>query len=156
MAGARGDVARVDRDHLTLVGQFGWAWLAATMALALHVADEATHDFLAWYNPRALRIRRFFGGLPFPPTFTFWPWLIGLTAAVLLLVAMTFSAFAGERRLQSVAYFLSVIHIANGLLHLGASVAARRSVPGVLSAPLLLVTGIWLAYAAAHLPEVAT
>ncbi|HKE91469.1 MAG TPA: HXXEE domain-containing protein [Gemmatimonadales bacterium] len=134
------------------MGSFGWAWLAATIALALHVADEASHDFLAWYNPRALRIRQVLGGLPFPPTFTFWPWLIGLTAAVLLLAAMTFSAFAGEHWLQSVAYFLSVIHVANGLLHLGASVAARRTVPGVLSAPLLLVTGSWLAYAAARLP----
>ncbi len=129
---------------------FGWAWLAATLALALHVADEPTHDFLAWYNPRVLRIRRFFGGLPFPPMFTFWPWLIGLTAAVLLLAAMTPAAFSGERWLTSLAYFLSVVHIANGLLHLSATVAARRAVPGVLSAPLLLVTGIWLAYAAAH------
>jgi hypothetical protein len=134
------------------VGQFGWAWLAATIALALHVADEATHDFLDWYNPRALRIRRFFGGLPFPPTFAFVPWLIGLMAAVLILAAMVPSAFAGERWLRSVAYFLSVVHIANGLLHLGAAATARRAVPGVLSAPLLLLTGIWLAYAAAQLP----
>jgi Protein of unknown function with HXXEE motif len=134
------------------VGHFGWAWLAATIALALHVVDEATHDFLAWYNPRALRIRRFFGGLPFPPTFTLLPWLIGLMAAVLMLAAMVPAAFAGEPWLRSVAYFLSVVHIANGMLHLGASAAARRTVPGVLSAPLLLLTGIWLAYSAAHLP----
>ena len=134
------------------MAQFGWAWLAATIALALHVADEATHDFLAWYNPRALHIRRFFGGLPFPPTFTFWPWLISLMAAVLVLAAMTPTAFAGERWLRSVAYFLSMVHIANGLLHLGASIAARRRLPGVLSAPLLLLTGIWLAGAAARLP----
>jgi Protein of unknown function with HXXEE motif len=145
-------MARVNWDDPAVVGHFGWAWLAATIALALHVADEATHDFLAWYNPRALRIRRFFGGLPFPPTFTFWPWLIGLLAAVVVLAAMVPSAFAGERWLRSVAYFLSVVHIANGFLHLGAAVAARRTVPGVLSAPLLLLGGIWLAYAAAHLP----
>lgn len=134
------------------MGQFGWAWVAATIALALHVADEATHDFLAWYNPRALRIRRFFGALPFPPTFTFWLWLIGLMSAVLVLAAMAPSAFAGQRWLVSVAYVLSIVHIANGLLHLGAAAAARSRVPGVLSAPLLLLTGIWLATAAAHLP----
>jgi hypothetical protein len=134
------------------VGHFGWAWLAATIALGLHVADEAAHDFLAWYNPRALRIRQVLGGLPFPPTFSFWPWLIGLMLAVLMLTALVPSAFAGERWLRSVAYFLSVVHIANGLLHLGAAIAARRTVPGVLSAPLLLLTGIWLASAAARLP----
>ncbi len=130
----------------------GWAWLAATIALAVHVADEASHDFLVWYNPRALRMRRFFGGLPFPPTFTFWPWLIGLLAAVLVLASLVPPAFAEARWLRPVAYFLSAVHIANGLLHLGATAAARRPVPGALSAPLLLVTGLWLAYAAAHLP----
>jgi len=45
---------------------FGWAWLIATVSLGLHVADEATHDFLAWYNPRALRVRQLLHGLPFP------------------------------------------------------------------------------------------
>ncbi len=31
---------------------FGWAWLAATIALALHVADEATHDKLPTTSSR--------------------------------------------------------------------------------------------------------
>jgi hypothetical protein len=135
-----------------LATAFGWAWLAATIALAVHVVDEATHDFLSWYNPRALRIRRALGGLPFPPTFTFVPWFSGLTAAVLLLAALTPSAFAQEPWLRPVAYLLAFIHIGNGILHLAASALAKRVVPGVLSAPLLLIAGIWLGYAAARLP----
>lgn len=133
------------------MGHFGWAWLAATAALAIHVADEASHDFLAWYNPSALRIRRALG-LPFPPTFTFVPWLIGLLVAVLLLAALTPQAFAVARWLRPVAYVVAVVHVANGLLHLGAAAFARRAVPGVWSAPLLLFTGSWLAYAAGHVP----
>src|SRR5438094_668220 len=74
---------------------FGWAWLLATAALGLHVADEAAHDFLAWYNPRALRIRQLLHGLPFPPTFTFLPWLSGLGAGVLVLAALTPLAYGG-------------------------------------------------------------
>lgn len=131
---------------------FGWAWLAAVIALGLHVADEATHDFLAWYNPRALRIRQALGGLPFPPTFTFLPWLLGLLAAILVLGALTPLAYEGRPWLGPLAYILAGIHIANGLLHLTGSVLARRPVPGVLSAPLLLVTGSWLGYAATRLP----
>jgi hypothetical protein len=130
---------------------FGQAWLAATIALALHVADEATHDFLAWYNPSALRIRRALGGLPFPPTFTFWPWLLGLIAAVLLLGVLTPFAYRGTPWLRPCAFALAVIHIANGCLHLVGSGLARRAVPGVLSAPVLLATGVWLAYAAGRL-----
>lgn len=130
---------------------FGWAWLAATFALAAHVADEATHDFLGWYNPRVLRIRQALGGIPFPPTFTFLPWLAGLVAAVLLLGSLVPSAFAGKSWMQPLAYGLAVIHVANGLLHIVGSLVARRRVPGVLSAPLLLAAGVWLAFAASRL-----
>jgi hypothetical protein len=131
---------------------FGWAWLAATIALAVHVVDEATHDFLAWYNPRALGIRQALGGLPFPPTFTFLPWLLGLIAGILLLGALTPSAYAGRLWMRPAAYVLASIHIGNGLVHVVGSVLARRPVPGVLSAPLLLAAGGWLGYVAAHLP----
>jgi hypothetical protein len=131
---------------------FGWAWLVATIALAIHVVDEATHDFLAWYNPRAVRIRRALGGVPFPPTFTFWPWLLGLCAAVLVLGALAPAAYSGARWMRPVAYFVALVHLGNGLLHLSASVLARRAVPGVLSAPLLVIVGGWLAYVTAHLP----
>ncbi len=130
---------------------FGWAWLAAVIALALHVADEASHDFLSWYNPRALRIRRVLRGFPFPPTFRFLPWLLGLGAAVVMLGLLTGPAFQGALWLRPIAYALAAIHMGNGLLHVVASLAARRAVPGVWSAPLLLATGGWLGYAAMQL-----
>lgn len=130
---------------------FGLAWLAATAALALHVADEATHDFLAWYNPSVLRIRQLLGGFPFPPTFTFLPWLLGLMAGVLILGALTPLAYRGAPWLRLPGFALAAIHIGNGLLHLVGSMVVGRRVPGVLSAPLLLLSGGWLAYAAVHI-----
>ena len=147
---------RYGPGHLTSVidvdtATFGWAWVAATAALAVHVADEASHDFLAWYNPRATRIRTALRGLPFPPTFTFLPWLVGLLVAVGLLGVLTPVAFAGTRWLRPIAYFLTIIHLVNGLLHIVGSVVERRLVPGVFSAPLLLATGVWLGYATAQL-----
>jgi len=123
---------------------FGRAWLAATLALGLHVADEATHDFLAWYNPQALRIRRFLGGFPFPPTFIFWPWLIALSLAVLILAALTPQAYTGKSWVRIRAIVVGVEHAGNGLLHLGAGLMMRRAVPGIWSAPILLATGICL------------
>ena len=129
---------------------FGWAWLGCVVALALHVADEAMHDFLSWYNPQALRIRQWLGGFPFPPTFTFWPWLIGLGAAVAGLAALTPFAFGGARWLLVVGYVVAAIHVLNGLLHVSGAVRSRRAVPGVLSAPLLIAAGLWLWYAVGH------
>jgi hypothetical protein len=131
---------------------FGFAWLVATIALALHVVDEATHDFLAWYNPRALQIRQWLRGFPFPPTFTFLPWILGLAAGVALLAFLTPVAYGGKVWLRPLAYVVAGIHIGNGLLHLVASIIVRRRVPGVLSAPFLLLAGAWLAYATATLP----
>jgi len=127
----------------------GWAWLAATLVLAAHVVDEAAHDFLSWYNPRATRIRRVLRGLPFPPTFSFWPWLLGLMAAILVLASLTPLAYADVRWIRPLAWILAVEHVANGMLHVVASVVGRRPVPGVWSAPLLLASGGWLAYAVA-------
>jgi hypothetical protein len=130
---------------------FGWAWIAATLALGLHVGDEATHDFLAWYNPQALRIRRFLRGFPFPPTFTFRPWLIALSLAVLILAALTPQAYKGASWLRVLAIIMGVEHVGNGLLHLGAGLMIRRAVPGIWSAPILLATGIWLLHSALSL-----
>ncbi len=126
---------------------FGLAWLIATIALALHVVDEATHDFLSWYNPRALRIREALGGLPFPPTFTFLPWVLGLSVAVLVLASLIPTAYAGSSWIHPFGYALAAIHIANGLLHVVGSLLAKRLVPGVLSAPFLLISGALLGYA---------
>lgn len=131
---------------------FGAAWLAATVALALHVADEATHDFLAWYNPRALRIREFLGGFPFPPTFTFWPWLGALSFAVVVLGVLTPLAYAGQSWMRAAAFGLGAVHLGNGLFHIVAACVTRRAVPGVWSAPILLCAGAWLVRTAAELP----
>ena len=130
---------------------FGWAWVAAAVALGLHVADEATHDFLSWYNPRALRIRQALGGLPFPPTFTVRQWLLAMLAGILLRGVLAPAAYAGWPWMRPPAYAPAAIYLGNGLLHVVASLVARRPMPGVLSAPLLLLTGGWLSYAAAAL-----
>jgi Protein of unknown function with HXXEE motif len=114
------------------------------VSFGLHVADEATHDFLAWYNPAARRISTFLGGLPFPPTFTFLPWLIGLLVATAILVGLTPFAFRGAPWLRTVAVVVGVINTGNGLFHLVAAAVLRRSVPGVISAPLLLASAVWL------------
>jgi len=47
----------------------GWAWVALTLALAVHVADEALTDFLSVYNPTVEAIRAQYPWVPLP-TFT--------------------------------------------------------------------------------------
>src|SRR5258705_11008511 len=123
---------------------FGTAWVAMAVVFGLHVADEAATDFLSWYNPTAQRIRARLGGLHFPPVFTFWPWLLGLSAVTAILFALAPWAFARAAWLVPIAIVFSIINIGNGLLHIVASMRLRQRVPGLVSAPLLLACAIWL------------
>lgn len=127
----------------------GWAWLALTLTLALHVADEATHDFLAVYNPAAESIRARLG-VPFPSLFGFTEWVVGLALAVLVLLALSRLAFAGRRLVVWLAFPFAALMFLNGLAHVIGSVATGRLLPGVYSAPLLLLCSALLFLAAAR------
>ncbi len=123
---------------------FGFAWIAFALAVALHVLDEATHDFLATYNPSALAIRRRLH-IPFPPVFTFRVWLSGLILGVCLLLALSPVAFHGAHWIRIAALVLAIlVGIGNALLHIGGSLLYRRWMAGILSSPALLIAGTWL------------
>ena len=119
------------------------------IAFGLHVIDEAATNFLDWYNPIAGRIRQRLP-IPFPPTFTFWPWFLGLLAATAILFALVPLATAQSRTIVWIAVAVGVINVGNGLLHIVASIRYGRRVPGVVSAPLLLACAAWLLVAAAR------
>ena len=118
--------------------RFGRAWLGLAGALALHVTDEALTDFLSVYNPAALAIRE---RLPYLrlPTFSFREWILGLSTGILLLFVLAPVAFRGSRWFTLLAMPFSVLMIANALGHIGSSLYMGRLMPGVCSAPVLLV-----------------
>jgi hypothetical protein len=124
-------------------GTFGLAWIAFAAVIALHAADEAAHDFLGVYNPNARAIRR---RLHIPiPVFSLRGFIVALSGAVVLLVALSPFAFAGAHWLRVLAIPVAILAgIGNGFLHLGSSAFYRRWMPGVLTSPLLLASGGWL------------
>jgi hypothetical protein len=130
-------------DTLSSMNTFGAAWFTMAIAFSFHVIDEAATDFLAWYNPMARRIQERIR-IPFPPTFTFWPWFLGLLAVSIILIDLTPLAAAYDRRVVLLAIFVAIINIGNGLLHIGAAIRLGRRVPGVISAPFLLASATWL------------
>jgi uncharacterized protein with HXXEE motif len=124
--------------------RFGYAWLAFAGALAIHVLDEATHDFLSTYNPAVLAIRARIPILPLP-TFTFGIWLSGLLAGLALLFSVSPLAFRGVRWMRLAALTLSiVVGVFNASLHLLSSAYFRRWMPGAYSSPLLLAAALFL------------
>ena len=123
---------------------FGLAWVAFALAVAVHVADEAAHDFLSVYNPtvRAIRAR-----LPFllVPTFSFPVWIGGLIAGIFLLLLLSPLAFQGDDRLRLIAWPLAItIGIGNSSLHVAGSAYFHRWMPGVYSAPILMFAAVCL------------
>jgi Na+-translocating ferredoxin:NAD+ oxidoreductase RnfD subunit len=121
------------------------AWAALCAAFALHVIDEAANDFLSGYNANALAIRARFPWLPIP-VFTFRVWITELTIAVLGLAALTPLVARGRRWIVPLAYLYAVVHTANAIWHISASVAGRWFAPGVYSSPILLAAAVWLFY----------
>jgi hypothetical protein len=126
---------------------FGSAWVALTLALGVHVADEAANDFLSVYNPAVTETHERVSWL-WLPTFTFPVWLTGLTVAVLVLLALSPLAFAGRRWLRRLSFPFAVLMFGNGLLHLAGSLWMGRLMPGVLSSPLLVFAAGWLFFSA--------
>jgi hypothetical protein len=123
---------------------FGTAWLGFAAALAVHVTDEATHDFLATYNPTALAIRARLPFLPLP-TFTFGVWLSGLIAGIALLLCLSPFAFRGARWMRRASVPLAiVVGVFNAFGHMISSAYFRRWMPGVYSSPLLLAAALFL------------
>lgn len=119
------------------------SWLLLVAALAIHVADEAMTDFLAFYNPLVLEIRSRVPWFPMP-TFTFGLWLGGLVLLVIVLALMGGAVRRGGFGTRLASWGLAIIMLLNGCGHLGGSVYFRRWLPGTTSAPLLLVASILL------------
>jgi hypothetical protein len=123
---------------------FSRAWVVFALALALHVVDEAAHDFLSVYNPNALAIRARYPFLPFP-TFTYREFLAGLGIGIVLLLLLTPVARRGATWIRFTAVALGLVAgIANGMGHIVSSIYMRRLMPGVWSAPMIIVAGAWL------------
>lgn len=124
--------------------RFGICWLAFGYTLALHVLDEAGHNFLAVYNPNALAIRRALPFLPIP-VFNFQDWIGSLLFALTVWLALTTWAFRGLRWTRWLAIPVAALAgIGNGLAHIVSSIYLGRFMPGVYSAPLILLSGTLL------------
>jgi hypothetical protein len=130
------------------------AWVCLSLALAMHVADEATTGFLSVYNPTVIALRAKWAWLPLP-VFRFDVWLVGLTLAVVALLCLSPFALRGARWLRPIAYLFALLMFANGLGHtLGtvfgqtvASVHFPRPMPGFYSSPFLFLASAYLLFA---------
>ncbi len=132
---------------------FGIWWLAFGYTLALHVLDEAAHDFLAVYNPNALAIRRALPFLPLP-VFSFQTWAASLLCGLTIWLAAAPFAFRETRWQRWLAIPIAALAgIVNGLAYIASSLYLHRFMPGVYSAPMILLSGTMLLRSALRGPD---
>jgi hypothetical protein len=119
------------------------AWHILCVVLALHVVDEALTGFLDFYNPLILSFRPAWS--PFPPTFRFDVWLVGLILLVIGLRLLTPWIRRGGTGARVASWIFAVIMFANGCAHLLGSAYVGRWLPGATTGPLLLAASVYLA-----------
>jgi hypothetical protein len=134
-------------DRLEFLTTPGVAWVNLSLVVALHVADEALHGFLSYWNPAALAIRDRLS-IVGPPTFSFEVWLIGLIVGVIILLVLSPFAFRRARPLRPLAVALAVLMVLNAGTHFAWSLARGEVVPGTFSSPVLLAAALLLLVAA--------
>lgn len=127
------------------------AWVTLVGALAVHVADEALTDFLAFYNANAVRIRADLPWLALP-TLSFPAWVTAMAFLLVLLSLLTPSVRGGQAWSRVAAYALGAVAIANGVVHLAGSAVLGQWLPGANSGPLLIAAGLWLVVATRRRP----
>ena len=140
-----------DQCTIPAAGSYGTAWLLLCLAFALHVWDEAAHDFLSYYNATVLALYGHFSWFP-RMDMHFRTWLAALLVANLLLLALTPWAYRNARWLRPLAYVFAGIQLLNGMGHIVAAIRGRTvpsvhfegPAPGVYTAPLLVVLAAYL------------
>jgi len=120
------------------------AWMLTSIVLAIHIADEAGHGFLSFYNPAVLEIRQRERWLILP-TFTFPVWIILLALLVLGVLIVSHWVRRGLPWTIYAAYCFAAMMLGNGAGHLVASIYQRAWMPGTYTAPLVLISAIYLA-----------
>lgn len=143
-----------NQQSIAATASFGTPWLLLCLAFALHVWDEAVHDFLSYYNSTVLAL---YGHLSWFPRMDmqFRTWLAALLGANVALLALTPWAYRNARWLRPLAYVFAAIQLLNATGHILAairghtvpSVQFEGAVPGVYTAPLLIVLSVYLIWA---------
>jgi hypothetical protein len=129
----------------------GMAWLLLCLVFALHIWDEAAHNFLSYYNATVLALYGRFSWLP-RMDMQFREWVTPLVIAVVVCLALTPFAFRNACWLRPLAYVFAGIHFLNGLWHIlatihGGTVPSVRFdgvAPGFYTAPLLIAASAYL------------
>jgi hypothetical protein len=120
----------------------GRPWLALCLALALHLAEEAYRGFFPAYGMAIRAVRELFPYVGSPSLALAVSLWMGV-ALVATLTALTPFAYRGAAWMRVPAIGFSLITLANVTGHVSGSMLAGHALPGVYTAPILAVVGVY-------------
>lgn len=124
--------------------RFGILWLFFGYSLALHALDEAGNNFLFFYNANVIAMRRTWPSF-FMPVLSLQSFIGIMLCGLAVWLALVPLAFRRRTWMRVLAVPVALLGgIANGCVHMIASIVYRRFMPGVYTAPLILLAGILL------------
>jgi len=119
------------------------AWLAASLAVAVHIVDEVAHGAYGLYVDVAWLLRLVAPVVEMPP-FREEVWLINLAGSVIVLLALTWLVWMRRGPMVVASYVFAAFLTANAVFHLFAAAMLKSIPPGTWTAPLLLAAGLFL------------
>lgn len=130
---------------------YGTPWLLLCLGFAVHIWDEAAHDFLSYYNATVLALYGHFSWFP-RMDMRFRTWLTALLVVNVALLALTPWAYRNARWLRPAAYAFAGIQLLYGAGNILAAIRGRTvpsvhfegAAPGVYTAPLLVILAAYL------------
>ena len=119
------------------------AWPLACTVFAIHLAEETLHGSFGFYADILSLVGSFFPSLDMPP-FDRDVWFINLLGSLAVLIALTPLVRARNALMRPASWLFGLFLAANGAMHLWLGLATQALVPGIWSAPLVLLAGLWL------------
>ena len=121
------------------------AWILLSLAMAVHVFDEAISGFLPFYNNMVFNLKERLAFSPLP-TFEYRFWLGGLITLIIILLSLTVFVYRGGKTIRIFTAIFGVLMIFNALGHILGSIYLAQLVPGFWSSPILLAASIYVVY----------
>lgn len=126
-----------------MVDRWTSAWFAACVVLAAHVVDEVVHGSYGLYSDVGWLLDAAAPWLDLPP-FREEVWLVNISGALAVLFGLTVLVWLRRGPMAVASFALAAFVTANGVLHLLGAVALGAMIPGTWTAPLMILTGLFL------------
>ncbi len=125
------------------------AWLVSCMVFCLHIIDEGLNGSFGFYSDLERMLTALMPSLSITP-FNFEVWLVNMTGTLLVLFLMTPLVARGSALMVPASFAFATFLSGNAALHMLLALGRGEVVTGSLTAPPMLLAGLFLFLSTGH------